>query len=129
MTLPPAWRSRLLELVAGLDLDAEMIEAGRAPARRDREIHAGIFEHPFGVVGFHDRGLACEQGRVETDGVRKIVDRYVNVQTLHGLSFQAGTLLRFRADLEAGAGAHEAPPQQFSVRKPTSAFMVSNRAA
>jgi hypothetical protein len=29
---------------------------------------------------------------------------------------------------EAVAGAHEAPPQQFSVRKPTSPFMASKLA-
>ena len=54
---------------------------------------------------------------------------HVNVQALHGLSFQAGTLLRLRAGFEGVAGAHDVPPQQFSVRKPTSAFIVSNRAA
>ena len=33
-----------------------MVEAGFAAAGRDREIHARIVEHPFGVVGFTTAG-------------------------------------------------------------------------
>jgi hypothetical protein len=51
------------------------------------------------------------------------------MEALHGVSFQAGIFVRLRAGLQVTTGVQETPPQQFSVRKPTSAFMVSNCAA
>ncbi|WP_158537650.1 hypothetical protein [Bradyrhizobium sp. MOS003] len=52
-----------------------------------------------------------------------MLDGHVNMQALHGLSSQANTLPRFRAGFEGFAGAHDAPPQQFSVSNPTSAII------
>ncbi len=51
----------LAEFFGTLDLDTEMVEARLAAAGRDREIDAGIVEHPFGIVGLHDRRLRTEQ--------------------------------------------------------------------
>jgi hypothetical protein len=39
--------------------------------------------------------------------------------------YQAGALSRLRADLPSAAGAQLDPLQQFSVKKPISAFIVS----
>src|SRR5882672_12438704 len=102
-----------------------MVEAGFSAPRRDREIHAWIIKHPFGVIRLDHGGLGSEQRRVEANGLRKVIDGDMNVQTLHGLSFQAGILLRLRAGLQSTAGAHCAPPQQFSVKNPSKEFMVS----
>src|ERR1700747_1770148 len=38
------------QFVAVLDLDAQVIEAGLAPPRRDREVDARVVEHPLCVV-------------------------------------------------------------------------------
>src|SRR5262249_4202986 len=43
-------RIDFLQFVPALDLDAEMIEPRLFAAGRDREIHARIVEHPFGIV-------------------------------------------------------------------------------
>src|SRR5665213_592232 len=125
----PQARVHLVQFIGVFDLDAEMIEAGFATAGRDRKIHARIVKHPFGVVRFDHGGLGREQRRVESDGSRNVADGDVNMQALHGVSFQAGILARVRAGLHSTAGAHGTPPQQLSVRYPISAFMVSNRAA
>ena len=116
-----------------------MIEPGFAPARRDREIHARVVEHPFGIVVLAHRRFGGEQGGVEADRLIEIVDRDMDMQAFHGthLSVQDVRLLA-RAGLEAfglagwhTSGAHFScePWQQFSVRKPSSAFMVANCAA
>ena len=82
-------RIDFLQLVGVLDLDAEMIEPGFAPARRDREIHARIFQHPLGVIGFHDHRLRGKQRRVEADGMADILDGNVDMEALHGVSLSS----------------------------------------
>src|SRR5262249_6619829 len=52
----------VVQLVLVLDLDAQMIEAGRFAARRDGEIDARVVEHPLGVIRLHHRRLGGEQG-------------------------------------------------------------------
>ena len=73
----------LVQFVLVLDLDAEVIEARRAPARRDRKIDARIVQHPFGVIGLHDGGLSRKQRRIEADGAREIIDGDVDMHALH----------------------------------------------
>src|SRR5262249_7837248 len=46
-------RIDLVQLVRVFDLDTEMIEADIAAAAGDREIDAGVVQHPFRVVGLH----------------------------------------------------------------------------
>jgi hypothetical protein len=63
-------RVDFLQLVLIFDLNAEMIETGLTATRRDREINARVFEHPFGIIGFDDLRLRGEQRRIETDRMR-----------------------------------------------------------
>src|SRR5216684_4417403 len=101
-------RIDLTQFVLALGLNAEMIEARPFAARRDREIDARIIEHPFGIVGLHHGRRRVEQGRVEFDRIRDVLDRDVNVHALHGDTplQDAGTLARFgRAGLQTAAGA------------------------
>ena len=141
--ITPRYKSEARVLVEGrenifLRPEAEkaMIDRGsyrdlfdRNPGQVGVEVDAGIFQHPLRIVGFDHRRLRREQRRVEADRMRDIVDGDVDMEALHGVSFQAKTLARLRAGLQAAAGAHGTPPQQFSVRKPSRAFMVSNCAA
>src|SRR5215472_1870317 len=99
-------RIDLVQFVGVLDLDAEMIQPGLPSARGDREIDAGIIEHPFGIIRLDHSRFRREQRGVEADGMRDVRDRDVNVQ--------------------AAADVQDTPPQQFSVRKPSTEFMVSN---
>ena len=126
----------LAQFAGILDLDAEMVEAGFAAPRRDREIHPRIVQHPFGVVRLHHGGPGREQRRVEADGLRNVADGHVHMQALHRSSSVFDVLISdryfpwqmkpghavtfFRLETTAGlhstAGAQGAPPQQFSVR-------------
>jgi hypothetical protein len=47
-------RTDLVQFALILDLDAEMFDAGRGSALRDREVDARIVEHPFGVIGLFE---------------------------------------------------------------------------
>ena len=69
---------------SALHLDAQMVDAARPAARRDREIHARIVEHPLGVVGMADRRIGAEQGGGVNRSERtvQIVSGGVNVQAL-----------------------------------------------
>src|ERR1700678_2731577 len=100
---------------------------GAVPDRRS-EVHGRLVDPPVGEARSAAARLCAEEPGIEADGTRKIVDGDVNMQALH----DTAALTRLaRAGLHAAAGAHVsgAPPQQFSVRKPSSSFMVSNRAA
>jgi hypothetical protein len=46
----------------------------------DREIDPGIFEHPSRIIVLEDGRLGGEQGRVEPDRLRQIVNRHVDMQ-------------------------------------------------
>ena len=74
----------LVQLGLVLHLNAEMIETRLAAARRDREIHARIVQHPLRVVGLSYRRLRREQRRIEADGLVEIIDGDVNMQAFHG---------------------------------------------
>src|SRR5262252_3553294 len=105
-----------------------MIEAGLATMSRDREVDARVIQHPFGIVCLYDSGLRCKQRRIEADRLGKILDSDVNMYALHDVvSFFR--LRAFAGVQVVGAQGSGAPWQQFSVRYPSSAFMVSNRAA
>jgi len=102
-----------------LDLDAQMSNARLGAAFTDREIHPRIFEHPPGVIVFHDDGLGSEQRSIESDGLFEIVDADMDVKALHAVL----RVLRAVAGRSIGAGAHfepqstdALPAQQFSVR-------------
>lgn len=74
-----------------------------------------------------------EQRGVKVYCVLKTSDGDTNVQAFHEATLlHTETLVRLRrTGLHVGTGAHfsGAPPQQFSVRKASNAFMVSNCAA
>src|ERR1700759_2737228 len=83
----PQPRIDVLQLVGGLDLDAEVIEARLPSSRRDREIDARVLQHPLRIVGFHHGRLRCKERRVEADRMGDILDGDVNMEALHGVSF------------------------------------------
>src|ERR1700730_12747797 len=100
-----------------------MVETGAAPARRDGEIDPRIVQHPLGVIGLGDGWRCGKQRGVETDGARPIVDRDVNVYTLHETrSFFRVVLVGLHSTC---AHAVATPWQQFAVRKASKPFMVS----
>jgi hypothetical protein len=74
-----------VKLTFALNLNAEVIEPGLSSPRRDREIHPGIIEHPLRVIGLDHGRLRGEQCGVETDGLREILYRHVNVKALHDI--------------------------------------------
>jgi len=109
-----------------VDLKPEMVDARLVAARRDREIDARILDHPLRVVAFFDGRRRAENRRVETNALRQIVDRNVDVKAFH-----AGILLRRVEDF---FGAHTGPQrsgcprQQFSVRYATRPFIAAKLA-
>ncbi len=44
----------VMKFLLAFDLNAKVIEAWLAPARRDGEVHARIIEHPFRIVILND---------------------------------------------------------------------------
>src|SRR2546423_5037568 len=61
-----------------------MIESRLTAARGDREIDAGIIEHPFGVVRLYHGGLHGEERRVKSDCIRDVLDCDVDMHAFHG---------------------------------------------
>src|SRR6202035_1418588 len=76
-------RVDLVQLVAAVGLDAEVIEASRATPRRDREVDARVIEHPLRIVGLEHGRLDREQGRVEADRLLEVIHGDVHVKPLH----------------------------------------------
>src|SRR5205823_10491225 len=67
------------ELALIFGLNAEMRDAGTVPAAgADREIDAGVFQHPFRIIGFQNRGFGREQRRIEPNRLGQILNRDVN---------------------------------------------------
>src|SRR5262252_6985461 len=54
-------RIDVAQFVLAFDLDAEMIEPRPFAARRDREIHSRVVQHPFGIVDLDHAGLGGEE--------------------------------------------------------------------
>src|SRR5262249_27391121 len=73
------------QLVLALDLDAEMVEPRPFAARRDREIHARVIQHPFRIVSLHHGRLRREQRRIKLDRIREVFDADMNMYALHGM--------------------------------------------
>jgi hypothetical protein len=78
-------RIDVVQLVLTFDLDAEMIEPRPFAARRDREIHARVIQHPFRIIGLDHAGLRGEQRRIEADRLFEVFDADMNVYALHGM--------------------------------------------
>src|SRR3546814_16575105 len=77
---------------------------------RDGKVDTRVVKHPLGVVGLHHCGRSSKQAGVECDRFLDVGHTDMRVETLH----QAVLSLTFgRA---AASSAHDAPPQQFSVR-------------
>ena len=82
------------------------------------------------VSGFcHDRRLGGEKGRIESNCIRNILDSNMDMHAFHNSTYSYDTeaFARFKcvAFNAPGAQASGAPLQQFLVRYPSSAFMVS----
>jgi hypothetical protein len=60
--------------------------AWRRVARKNREAHAWIIEHPLGVIGLEHRRLAGEHRRIKTDACGEVMDREVDLQGVHEVS-------------------------------------------
>src|SRR3546814_20307351 len=95
-----------------------MISPSSCSAVRNRKVDAGIIEHTFSVVVFDDRRLRGEHSRVELYAVGQTVDANVYVQALH---HETPSLEHWGRQ----TGVQGFPPQQFSVRKPNTPFIVS----
>ena len=98
------------EFLAAVDLQAQVIDAGGAAGGGDREVDAGILEHPFRVVGLEHAWLGAEQLAVEADAAGKVGDIEMHMEALHRLAPGWRGV-----QLEAGP-QFAAPAQQFSVR-------------
>src|SRR5579872_3251976 len=59
----------LFQFVAGLRLDAEMIQTRLPTASGDSEIDTRIVEHPFCVIRFDNCRPRSKQRRIEADGL------------------------------------------------------------
>jgi hypothetical protein len=99
-----------------------MIQAGLRAALGDGEVHSGVVEHPLGVVGFHDDRLRREHARVELDALGEVFDGDVYVQAFHEQAPSS-------EQLETRTGEQTFPPQQFSVKNPSTPFIASKLAA
>jgi len=82
------WQSRVRraalrggQFIGRLDLNAQMIQTGRSSACRDREIHTGILQQPFGIIGFAHARFGLEQCAVEMDVLVEVIDRDVDMQS------------------------------------------------
>src|SRR6478672_2050495 len=103
------------ECVAAVDLQAEVIDAGRAAGAGDREIDPRIVEHPLRVVGLAHHGFRAEQLLVEADAAGEVGDVEVHVETGHDVA------PGLRGAQAATGPQSTAPAQQFSVRYASSA--------
>jgi len=85
----------LVELLLVLHLNAQMVEAGFAPSkwRSSREDRRASISRNLSSAQW----LGSEQGRIDAYGLREVADGDMHVKALHGVSFQAGILVRFRA--------------------------------
>src|SRR5262247_1055484 len=93
--------------VPAFDLDAEMIEARLLAARRDREIHARVVQHPFGIVGLDHAGSRGEERRIEANRLLEVGDGDVYMHAFHGATPSSRNLDAFLA-----AGRHSASGAQ-----------------
>ena len=117
-----------LQVSRAIHLEPEMCGTDRPMPDRSCEIQGRLIDPPIRV----GRAVAAwgrrEQIGIKPDRLLQVIDPDMHVQALHDT---AAFALLPGAGLHTAAGAHfsGAPPQQFSVRKPSSAFMVSKRAA
>jgi hypothetical protein len=103
------------QLVFGIGLDAQMVDAGLAAPGRNGEVDAWVLEHPLGIVALDAGGLRGEHPRIEGDGRLQVLDVGVNMETLHG-SLLGGDGFQHLHEAGDDPTAHAAPWQQFSVR-------------
>src|SRR5208282_4134600 len=55
---------------------------------------ARLLEHPFGIVGFGERRLGAEEGRIEADRLSEVVNGDVHVKALHDGGLLSLVILR-----------------------------------
>ena len=72
-----------LEFLIGVELEAEVIETGLLPTRRDREVDARVFDHPLRVIGFAYGRSGAEEPGVERNPLFDIRNCDVNVKSFH----------------------------------------------
>src|SRR6185437_15368020 len=125
-------RVQRLELVAAVDLEAEVIDAGRAAALGDGEVQPRIVEHPLRVIVLQHGRLRPEQRGVKADGGTELGYRDMDMKALHAtLLFElpaARSMSRTARESTVGEqGAHAGSQllrQQFSVRYASSASIA-----
>ena len=72
------------QLLLGIHLKTQMVQTRRVVATRgDGEIHAGIVQHPFGVVALHACWCCAKQLGIEGDVLGQIIDVQVDMKALH----------------------------------------------
>jgi len=111
-----SWTADLLELGAILNLNPDMLHAGRRAALADGEVDPRVFQYPLGIIALAHAGFGAERQRVRPHACGEIANRHMDVKTLHQALLLRGATT---------AGAQRWPPQQFSVRKPSSACISS----
>src|SRR5689334_23464692 len=64
---------------------SDVVDAGRAAARGDGEVHPRVIQHPLGVVRLHHAGRRAEQGLVELDRLGEVGHADVQMHAVHGV--------------------------------------------
>lgn len=115
-----------MQIRRAIDLQPEMRRTSRPVPDRSREVQRWLFDPPICAGRAPAARVCLKQTGIKIERLREVVDPDMHVQALH----ETSPFTRF-AGLQVATGAHfsGAPPQQFCVRKPSNAFMVSKRAA
>src|ERR1700693_2467657 len=117
-----------LQVSRAIHLEPEMRHTGRPVPGRSCEIKGRIIDPPIRVGRAAAAWARLEQIGIEPDSLFQVIDPDMYVQALHD-TVAFARLPCTGLHPAAGARFSGGPPQQFSVRKPSSAFMVSKRAA
>ena len=106
-----------------IHFEAEMRRADAPSPERRREIHRRLVDPPTHLSRCSATRVRSKQTGIKPDGLHQVADTDMDVQALH----DTGAFGRFAlGGWHEVPGAHfsGAPPQQFSVRKASSAFIV-----
>src|SRR5438128_163108 len=77
--------AQLCQFALFLDLDAKMIDALFLRTRGYREVHAGVFQQPFGIVSLRFHRLRVEQRTVKADRFIEFFNPNMDMKTFHDI--------------------------------------------